>query len=250
MHTPYTAQRVCSDDFRRLLRVSNRQRTTEGTVHVHAVNSTESTLPSVEVVARKRLIGKSAVLRNRVKRRLRGAARVAMAGGVRKDRRYLIVARESAVEAKFDKIVVDVARALKRLGCGSSGGSSGEARASPTRAAAKTRARTATPRKRKPPPLRKSPTKRAAAKPAQRAAAAAAAAAASTPRRRAPPQLRKSSTKRAAAPAQRAAAPIAASTKRAAAPAKRTGAAPAKRTGAAPAQRAASPGRKRNTKRK
>ena len=249
MHTPYTAQRVCSDDFRRLLRVSNRQRTTEGTVHVHAVNSTESTLPSVEVVARKRLIGKSAVLRNRVKRRLRGAARVAMAGGVRKDRRYLIVARESAVEAKFDKIVVDVARALKRLGCGSSGGSSGEARASPTRAAAKTRARTATPRKRTPPPLRKSPTKRAAAKPAQRAAAAAAAAA-STPRRRAPPQLRKSSTKRAAAPAQRAAAPIAASTKRAAAPAKRTGAAPAKRTGAAPAQRAASPGRKRNTKRK
>ena len=241
MHTPYTAQRVCSDDFRRLLRVSNRQRTTEGTVHVHAVNSTESTLPSVEVVARKRLIGKSAVLRNRVKRRLRGAARVAMAGGVRKDRRYLIVARESAVEAKFDKIVVDVARALKRLGCGSSGGSSGEARASPTRAAAKTRARTATPRKRTPPPLRKSPTKRAAAKPAQRAAAAAAAAA-STPRRRAPPQLRKSSTKRAAAPAQRAAAPIAASTKRAAAP--------AKRTGAAPAQRAASPGRKRNTKRK
>ena len=112
------AQRVSSEEFRRLLQVTAQQRTTHGSVHVHALPSaTFSTHPSVEVVARKRLIGKSAVVRNRVKRSLRGAARAAMAGGARRDRRYLIVARESAVTAGFEDIVADVGRALRRLGC-------------------------------------------------------------------------------------------------------------------------------------
>ena len=111
-------QRVSSEEFRRLLQVTAQQRTTRGSVHVHALPSaTLSTSPSVEVVARKRLIGKSAVVRNRVKRSLRGAARAAMAGGARRDRRYLIVARESALTAGFEDIVADIGRALRRLGC-------------------------------------------------------------------------------------------------------------------------------------
>ncbi len=60
---------------------------------------------------------KSAVTRNRIKRRLRAAAAAVMPGFVLSGRDYVLVGRPAALEKSFDDLCRDLKWCLKRLEC-------------------------------------------------------------------------------------------------------------------------------------
>jgi ribonuclease P protein component len=75
----------------------------------------ELSLPSIRVgftVSRK--VG-NAVVRNRVRRRLREVARLVIPGQARADLDYVLVGRQGALERDFAKLQQELVEALKRL---------------------------------------------------------------------------------------------------------------------------------------
>ena len=57
----------------------------------------------------------NAVVRNRVRRRLREAARQVIAGSARRDLDYVLVGRQGTIERDFATLRAELAEALRRL---------------------------------------------------------------------------------------------------------------------------------------
>lgn len=79
--------------------------------------------PRVGFTATKR-VG-NAVERNRMKRRLRAAARSALAGDARAGCDYVLVARRAVLDARFDRLLRDLADAVRRAHGRAQGGDRG-----------------------------------------------------------------------------------------------------------------------------
>ncbi|WP_020179491.1 ribonuclease P protein component [Methylopila sp. M107] len=90
------------------------------------VRAEQSERPRVGFTVTKRVGG--AVERNRMKRRMRAAVRVALEGAARPDCDYVLIARRAVLEVKFERLARDVATATKRAHGKSAGGDRADGR--------------------------------------------------------------------------------------------------------------------------